>query len=145
MDDLLLRLPAWDPALPEALKFYKGRLITSRKYPEWPASEEYPLTKVSGYFGLPLGISFYSTVDYMIALAVYEGYEVIDLYGVDCANPKREETVRCSIARWIAVAQSSGVRVTTCPGSFFHWFTVTGICYEQGLYGYAGPPRIENL
>ena len=81
----------------------------------------------------------------MIALAIHEGYDVIEMFGVDCANPRREETVRCSIARWIAVAQSKGIRVKVHEGSFFLWFTATSICYEQGLYGYHQPPRIEGL
>ena len=145
MDDLKMRMPAWDPDLPEALMDYKQPIVTSKVYEEWPASVRFPIEDVSKFFGLPLGISFYSTVDYMIALAVFEGYDVIELFGVDCANPKREETTRCSIARWIAVAQDRGVRVKTLPGSFFQWYTQTGVCYEQGLYGYAGAPRIEDL
>lgn len=145
MDDLKLRMPKWDKALPEMLKGYPGRIVTSRVYPEWPTSEAFPIREVSGMFGLPLGISFYSTVDYMIALAIYEGVEEIDLFGVDCMEPKRDERERVSIGRWIAVAQARGVHVKTHGTSFFNWYTVPGVCYEQGLYGYAGPPRIEEL
>lgn len=144
MDDLKLRMPAWDEHLPVMLKSYPKPIWTSRRYEEWPTSVEFPIREVARHFGNPLGLSFYSTVDYMIALAIYEGHDM-ELFGVDCISPRREETVRCSIARWIAVAQSKGLKVKTHPGSFFHWFTVTGICYEKGMYGYAGPPRIEEL
>jgi hypothetical protein len=146
MDDLKARLPHWTgPEFPEWLKSYDKPIITSRDYAEWPTSERFPLEDVAKDFGLPLGISFYSTPEYMIALAIHQGFECIELFGVDCANPKREETVRVSIGRWIAVAQARGVRVVTYPGSFFQWYTAPGICYEKGLYGYVGAPRIEEL
>ena len=145
MDDLKMRMPLWDAEFDTWSKDYDKPIITSKAYPEWPTSERFPIEAVAKFFGLPLGISFYSTVDYMIALAIYEGYDVIKLYGVDCTQAKREETARCSIARWIAVAQAHGVRVEAQSGSFFTWYTNTGHCYESGLYGYAGPPRIEDL
>lgn len=145
MDDLIYRMPAWDSDFPEWLKTYDKPIITSKKYADWPTSESFPIKEVAKKFGLPLGISMYSTVDYMLALAIYLGASQIDLFGIDCANPKREETTRVSIGRWIAVAQSHGIKVNSLPGSFFQWFTVTGVCYEQGLYGYVGAPRIEEL
>jgi hypothetical protein len=145
MDDLRIRMPIWDSELPEFLKGYDKPIYTSRVYPEFKTSVEYPLADVSKRFGVPLGISFYSTVDYMIALAVYEGYDVIDLYGVDCTQPKREERERVSIARWITVAQANGIEVRAQSGSFFSWFTNTGTVYEHALYGYVGTPRIEEL
>jgi hypothetical protein len=145
MDDLVLRMPAWDADLPEALKHYPRPIVTSKVYEDWPTAQRFPIEEVAKHFGLPLGISMYSTVDYMIALGVYEGYDVIELFGVDCTQAKREERERASIARWIAVAQNAGVRVIAQPQSFFYWYTNTGVCYEHGMYGYAGPPRIESL
>jgi len=145
MDDLIYRMPAWDADLPEWLKTYDKPIITSRAYPEWPTSVEYPIRDVCQEFGLPLGMAMYSTVDYMIALGIHEKVDQMDLYGIDCSHPKREERTRVSIAMWIGVAMSKGVRVTTKPGSFFQWYTQSGVAYEQGLYGYAGPPRIEDL
>ena len=145
LDDLIYRMPAWDPDLPEWLKTYDKPIITSKKYDDWPTAEEFPIREVCHEFGLPLGMAMYSTVDYMLAYGAWLGVEQMDLYGVDCANPKREERVRVSIAMWIGVAQSRGIRVTTKPGSFFQWYTVPGVCYEEGLYGYCSPPRIEEL
>ena len=145
MDDLVYRMPAWDPDLPEFLKTYDKPFITSKKYDDWPMAEEYPIREVCHEFGVPLGMAMYSTVDYMLAYGIYLGVEQMDLYGVDCSNPKREERVRVSIAMWIGVAQSRGIRVTTQPGSFYQWYTVPGVCYEEGLYGYCSPPRIEEL
>lgn len=145
MDDLELRLPYYDgPEFPNWLKSYSGRIVTSRRYEEWPTSEEYPLLDVAHFFGLPLGIAFYSTVDYMIALAIYEGAKEIHLYGVDCMDPKLEH-MRLSIAVWIGAAMSRGIRVTCKDGSAYRWWTYAGRCMEQGLYGYVERPRIEQL
>jgi len=145
MDDLKSRMPYWDPDFPEWLKQYDRPFFTSRAYPEWPTAERFPIEDVCQHFGVPLGLSFYSSVDYMIALAVYRGADEIHLFGVDCSDPKREETVRVGIALWIGVAMGRGIRVVTRPGSYYQWFTVPGVCYEKGMYGYVGPPKIEAL
>lgn len=145
MDDLELRLPYYNgPEFPEWLKGYQGRLITSRPYSDWPSSEAFPLADVCKFFGLPFGIAFYSTVDYMLAYAIYIGARHLDLYGVDCLEPKMEQ-MRNSISFWIGVAMSRGARVTTQPGSFFRYWTDGGIALEQGCYGYVDRPRIETL
>jgi hypothetical protein len=145
MDDLKLRMPAWDAELPELLKAYERPIVTSRAYPEWPTSVEFPLKDLVAEMGLPLGLAIYSTVDAMIAFGILRKVERMDLYGVDCMQPRREERERVSIAMWIAVAQSRGIKVTVQGGSFFQWYTNTGTAFEHGLYGYAGPPRIEDL
>lgn len=155
MDDLRGRLPLWTgPEFPLWLQTYDKPIITSTAYPEWPTSQPFPIEDIARWYELPLGISMYSTVDYMLALAIYEccdrygfdgNHNQIDLFGIDCADPKREETVRVSIGKWIGAAQSRNIIVTSQPGSFFQYLTVTGICYEKGLYGYIFPPRIEDL
>ena len=145
MDDLTLRLPFYDGnEFPEWLKGYSGRLITSKAYPEWPTSEDYPIEAVAADFGLPLGIACYSTVDWMLALAIHEKVDEIHLFGVDCLSPKMDQ-IRCSAALWIGVAMGRGIRVTSKKGSAFTWWTNTGICFEQGMYGYVEKPRIERL
>lgn len=145
MDDLVYRMPHYDgPEFPDWLKTYPGRIITSKAYPAWPTAEEFPLQAVARYFGLPLGIAMYGTVDYMIALAIYEGADHIDMFGVDCL-PQKMELVRTSIAVWIGAAMSRGIRVTSQDKSFSRYWTYAGRCLEQGLYGYIDRPRIETL
>jgi hypothetical protein len=145
MDDLKLRMPHYDgPEFPEWLKSYPGRIITSRQYEEWPTSRPFPIEDVAKHFGLPLGIAMYSTVDYMLAYAIYKEAKQIDLFGVDCVSNKME-LVRTSIAVWIGAAMSRGIRVTSRDGSFSRYWTYAGRCLEQGLYGYVDRPRIETL
>lgn len=145
MDDLKLRMPYYAGFdFVNWLKTYKQPIITSRKYEEWPTAEEYPIKEIAHYFGLPLGISMYSTPDYMIALAIYEGATHIDLFGVDMAKQGPIE-MKLGTAAWIAAALARGVLVRSFVGSLFQYLTNPGICMEQGLYGYARRPRIEDL
>lgn len=145
MDDLKLRMPYYAGYdFVNWLKEYKQPIITSRAYEEWPTSEAYPIKEICHYFGVPLGISMYSTPDYMIALAIYEGATQIDLFGVDMARDGPLE-MKMGTAQWIGAAHARGVLVRSFVGSIFQYMTNPGICMEQGLYGYARRPRIENL
>ncbi len=146
MDDFKLRMPFYSTyEFVEWLKTYPRRIITSRAYEEWPTSENFPIVEVAKYFGLPLGICMYSTPDYMIALAIYEGATQIDMYGVDMGTKDFAFEMRCATAQWIGAAHARGVLVRTFVGSFFQFFTNPGMAMEAGLYGYAQRPRIEDL
>jgi len=146
MDDFKLRLVHFeDPEFLEWLKTYPGRIITSRKYDEWPTAEEFALTDAAHYFGLPLGIAMYSTVDYMLATAIMEGVDEIHTYGVDCPYKAVTDVVRTSIAVWMGAALARGILVTSRPDSFSQWWTHVGLISEQGMYGYTARPRIEDL
>ena len=147
MDDLKLRMPFYAGYdFVNWLKEYKRPIITSREYDEWPTSEAYPIKEVAHYFGLPLGISMYSTPDYMIALAIMSGATQIDLFGVDMTEHKKgAEEMRAGTAQWIGAAHARGVLVRSFHGSFFQYYTNPGIAMEAGLYGYAQRPRIEEL
>jgi len=146
MDDLKLRMPFYSGyEFTEWLKNYDGRVITSQAYPEWSNSEDYPIIEVAHYFGLPLGISMYSTVDYMIALAIYEGADQIDLYGVDMVGKVAPQEMIIGTAVWIGAALARGILVRSFVGSVFQCITNTGISMEMGLYGYVQKTRIEEL
>ena len=145
MDDLVYRMPFYaGTEFVEQLKSYPGRLITSRAYDDWPTSESFNIEECAKYFGLPLGVAMYSTTDYMIAHAIMEEWDQIDLFGVDNLTKGLHE-MRCGTAVWIGAAQARGIKVTSCPGSFYQFWTNVGVAMEFGLYGYAMRPRIENL
>lgn len=145
MDDLKLRMPFYAGYdFVNWLKDYKRPIITSKAYEEWPTSEDFPIKEIAHYFGLPLGISMYSTPDYMIALAIYEGATQIDLFGVDMAREGPIE-MKMATAQWVGAAHARGVLVRSFVGSVLQFVTNPGVCMEQGLYGYAQRPRIEDL
>jgi hypothetical protein len=147
MDDLKLRMPYYaGHDFTDWLKGYEKPIVTSRVYEEWPTTEAYPIKEIAYYFGLPLGISMYSTPDYMIALAVYEGATQIDLFGCDYADGhKNTSEMMLATAQWIGAALARGVLVRTFVGSTFQWITNPGVIMENGLYGYTRKPRIEEL
>lgn len=145
MDDLKLRMPFYAGyEFTDWLKTYDLPIITSTAYPEWPTASEYPIKEIAHYFGLPLGVSMYSTPDYMIALAIYEGATHIDLYGVDM-NQKEASAMQLGTAQWIGAAMARGVFVRTFQPSIFQSLTNVGVVMEHGLYGYVRKPRIEDL
>jgi hypothetical protein len=147
MDDLKLRMPYYAGYdFVDWLKTYPRPIVTSRAYDEWPTSEDYPIKEIAHYFGLPLGISMYSTPDYMIALAIYEGATQIDLFGCDYTDTQKGMTeMVMATAMWIGAAAARGVLVRTFVGSIFQWITNPGVAMENGLYGYTRRPRIEDL
>ena len=146
MDDLIYRMPQYaGQEFCDWLKDYKGRIITAAAYDDWPTSEPYPIEEHCKYFGIPLGLVMYSTPDYMLAMAIMEGFDEIDLYGVDMTQAKGLEEMRTGTGLWIGVAMAKGIRVTTVPGSFYQFYTNVSVAMEYGLYGYAFRPRIENL
>lgn len=146
MDDLKLRMPFYAGyEFCDWLKTYEKPIITSRAYPEWPTSEDYPIKEIAHYFGLPLGVAMYSSPDYMIALAIYEGATNIDLFGVDMSTENNPYEMRAATAQWIGAAHARGVLVRTFVGSWFQIFTHPGYAMESGLYGYVRRPRIEDL
>jgi hypothetical protein len=143
MDDLKLRMPYYaGHEFTDWLKSYELPIITS--YPEWPTAIEYPIQEICYYFGLPLGISMYSSPDYMIALAIYEGATHIDLFGVDMQQ-KEASVMQLATAQWIGAAMARGVFVRTFQPSIFQAITNVGVAHEHGLYGYARKPHIEEL
>jgi len=145
MDDLVYRLPYYSSSeLCESLKKYEKRIITSKAYEDWPTSESFPIDDCIKEFGLPVGIAMYSTPDWMIAHAIMEGWTEIDIFGVD-NHDKAVSEMRSSTARWIAIAQSRGIAVSTYAGSHHQFFTSTAVALEFGIYGYAFRPRIEKL
>jgi len=146
MDDLKLRMPFYaGHDFVEWLKTYDRPIITSKAYDEWPTSEDFPIKEICHYFGVPLGTAMYSTVDYMIAIAIYEGATQIDLYGVDMTHKSAPTEMVLGTAAWIGAALARGVLVKTLQGSIFTFLANPGISMEAGLYGYVQKPRIEDL
>ena len=145
MDDFVHRLPYYNnKELGESLKTYEKRIITSRVYNGWPTAERFPIEDCVKEFGLPLGIAMYSTPDYMIAHAIMEGFESIDLFGVD-NQEKAVGNMGEATAKWIGVAQGRGIIVNSYLGSVHQHSTNVAVAHEFGMYGYAFRPRIESF
>lgn len=77
-----------------------------------PSSVRYPLEEIAGKFRQ----FFKSTLDYMIALALFEGYEEIHIYGVDMSDNEEYRNQRASMLYWIGRAEGMGVNIVLPEG-----------------------------
>jgi hypothetical protein len=101
---------------------------------EVPYSRTYPRSEVNAYLSSLFGSEpdyFTSSFSYMIALALYEGFEEIRLYGVDLAAPFELALERAGAEYLIGLARGSGVKVTLSSAS--------PMLYTIWPYGYEEP------
>lgn len=77
-----------------------------KSHPRIPNSVEFPVEELLEEFG-PV---FTSTVSYLIALAIVEGYEVIGLWGIDTKGPKYRRQ-RPAIRYLLGVARQRGIKI----------------------------------
>ena len=93
---------------------------------EVPASQGFPLEALQRHFGSE---SFFAgTVAFLIAFAIYEGFERIELWGIEAKADSEHGFERPCIAYWVGRARQAGIDVFFPDG-------VT-ICKVDKLYGY---------
>ena len=83
-------------------------------YDDAPMSIAYPLEQVQDYVCDldPMGRNYFTnSVAYMIALAIYEGFDVIHLYGVDMAVGSEFNNQRPSCEFWCGIAKGKGIEL----------------------------------
>lgn len=99
-----------------------------------PASVRYPLEEVTAMIrniqlrGNPL-IYFTSSMAYAMGLAVYRGFDAIELYGVELDSGTEYEYQRACMLFWIGLAGGRGIDVRLFSGEGM---------FERLLYGYEG-------
>ena len=88
------------------------------KYPDIPASVRYPLEEMVEEFGIPRtndmqtkDAYFTNTISFMIALAIYEGFTDIYIYGVDMAVAIEYREQRPSCEYYIGIAKGRGINI----------------------------------
>ena len=96
-----------------------------------PGSVAYPRDAIQAHFawgGQPEEC-FTSSLDWMLALAIYEGFMRIELYGVDLWDASHERgTQRNGAHYWIGQARGRGIDVVIPDSS--------SLCKTERLYGY---------
>ena len=80
------------------------------KHPEVPSSQRYPLEKV-WLWGDDHPPYFRSTPSYMLAYAIYQGYNEIHLLGLDLSMETEYQEEKSCLEFWIGVAMSKGITV----------------------------------
>lgn len=99
--------------------------ITSYPIPSLKFAERFPLKEVAEKYGV---MYFTNTVCYMIALALYEGYEAIYLWGINQMGKIEYINERRGVEFWLGLAAGLGVEV--------HIEGPSPLLREQKLYGY---------
>lgn len=77
------------------------------RFEDIPNSVKFPLEAITKKFGN----YFTNSISFMIALALFEGYEEIGIWGVDMAVGKEYVKERPSVEHMIGLAQGMGVKV----------------------------------
>ncbi len=98
----------------------------------FPAATPYPLERMVAQFGR----YFTSTIGYMIALAIDDGYEWIGIYGIDLASDAEYPGQRPNAEYYIGIARGRGITVELAETS--------AICKAGHLYGYEKPIATQS-
>jgi len=110
-----------------------------------PQGVRYPIEKVLSAKGAR--DYFTSTFAYQVALAIYEGFEEIGLWGVPFfrGSPREQTVERMCLEWWLGLAEGKGIKVTTVPSDKlishphrygFDYFEEKR--YVEGTMGYLG-------
>lgn len=98
-------------------------VLMQEKYEDVPNSRRYPLEDV-----LKLGRKYItSSAAYSIAFGIVEGYQRIEIYGVEMETNTEYQHQRPGVAYWVGLAEGMGIEVD------FH-----GNLLDCPLYGYEG-------
>jgi hypothetical protein len=95
--------------------------------PDIPSSIEYPINNILAMFGNYMT----STVAYMVALAIYEKYKEIHLYGVDMSLETEYRDQRPNVEYLLGFARGMGIHVLIPTDSH--------LLKASELYGYTMP------
>lgn len=87
----------------------------------------YPLKEIVKKFGTDY---FTNTIDFMIALAIYEGFTEIDFYGVNMAHKSEYEYQIPGVSFWCGIAMGRGVKIK------FHGNSMIMKSENNLIYGY---------
>jgi hypothetical protein len=103
------------PYVFERINELKIPLYSTSTYPDVPTSVAYPIDEIRAHFATDL---FASTFDYVIAKAIYDGYERIDLYGLKMSMSEEYAHQLLSANHWIGVAKGRGIEVNVHGDSY---------------------------
>ena len=85
-------------------------VVTTRAFDDIPNNIVFPLEEIvkkygSDYFG--------NSLDYMIAYALYTGYDDIHLYGVNMGSHEISKYEKSPLSFWLGMAMGLGCRIST--------------------------------
>lgn len=125
------------------------KLYMDRHYPEYPDSVAYPKDEVEAMTSF--GYYHTSSFDWMVALAILEGWSKIELYGTSFATfpailDGEPLAARPCLEYWIGVAEGRGIEVTLCDeGNSCHLFknVHVAVLASDLRYGFEREPALD--
>lgn len=133
-----LHNPAWlkkEKSLKEYIAKLNGYGMPVYTWKRWPLltrNRIYPKRAVERL--VPHGRYHCGSFDWMLALAIHEGFKQIHLYGVDLGPVDGEPvSARCSLEYWAGVAEGRGIPVVAHGGALFKTFQFVK---SERQYGY---------
>ena len=128
----------------------KVPIYVAKKWESVPNTIEYPITQILEHFRLPRPY-FMNSMAYMFALAIFEGFERIETYGLDLRyftdlgdemhyeHNWLDET-HC-VAFWAGLAMGRGIEVVTTKRSSVMKPVYPG---DPAMYGYEVSPYLKK-
>jgi len=118
------------------LRSHNKPIITSRAYPEYPMSLEYPLEAVINTIGYSY---FRTTPAYAAAFAIHIGVKQLRIYGCDYVYPTdkyRAESGRANLEFVLGIGMTMGMEVFVSPKSTL---LDSNVSVVEKMYGYLNP------
>jgi hypothetical protein len=116
------------------LKKCKQPIYMVKKYAQIPMAVRYPFEKVLSVPGARM--YFTCTFAYQIALAIYEGFEEIGLYGVNLptGSPRERTVERACTEWWLGLAEGKGIKIDIPEQDSICWHSYNyGFEYQQEI------------
>lgn len=89
-------------------------LFLQKHYPEFPRSVPFPLEQMLKFYedmGCTGTRYHVCSISYMLALALYEGYREVGIYGVDLATSSEYHWQRPSVEFWLGLLDGLGIKL----------------------------------
>lgn len=118
----LAEICGWAQA-PSAVHSEMVNPVLVNEAPAWVTEPNGVMAPVGTGQGLPRGATrampdyFTSSIAFMLALAIWEGFEVIDIYGVDLTVGEEYDYQKPCAEFWIGLAMGKGIEVGIPKGS----------------------------
>jgi len=141
MDDIN-KMSSFDPNSPHKIKNTKEEFIEAINKADVPFVTSYVSPAIKKCISFPLkeifekyGIFYYTnTISYMLAYALFNGIESVDLWGVAQSGIKEHIIERRGVEFWIGVCSGQGMKITINGPSNL-------LKFEKGIvYGYKKSP-----
>ena len=118
------------PNYREWLRSLTVPIYMQKRHDDIPMSIKYPLKEIINRFGDHL---FTNTICYMVALAIVEEYDELNIFGVDCHHTEDYRNQRPAIVGLLEHAKGLGIKVIVPE--------VSSLFKKQFLYGYERDPE----